>query len=65
MKRRNFVKLGSVLACSSLIPLNGFSGERNLQKEQVEKSIDFIYDGTKLSPNEYSQLLLRLLTKEK
>ena len=65
MKRRSFVKFGSLLAGSSLIPIKAYSLERDIQKETVEKHIDFIYDGTELSPTEYSELLLRLVEEGK
>lgn len=65
MKRRNFVKLGGALAGSSLIPINAYSLGKGLHEETAEKQIDFIYDGIKLSPIEYTQLLLRLVDEGK
>lgn len=65
MKRRSFVKLGSALAGSAAIPLSAYSLGRDLEKETVEKHIDFIYDGIELSPNEYAHLLVKLIDEGK
>ncbi|MDP3313273.1 low specificity L-threonine aldolase [Lutibacter sp.] len=65
MKRRNFVKLGGALAGSSLIPINAYSLGNGLNKETAGNQIDFIYDGIRLSPIEYTQLLLRLVDEGK
>ncbi len=65
MRRRNFLKFGSLLAGSSLIPISAYTLGKDIQKETIEKPIDFIYDGTVLSPTEYSKLLLRLIEEGK
>jgi threonine aldolase len=65
MKRRNFVKLGGVLFGSSLILESAYTMSRDIRKETVNHHIDFIYDGTVLSPIEYSQLMLRLVDEGK
>ena len=65
MKRREFAKLGGLLAGSTLVPSNAYSVGKGLQKVTLGKQIDFIYDGIDLSPVEYTQLLMKLVDEGK
>jgi len=64
MNRRNFVKLGSVIAAAS--PFNLLAADK-LAKQfyNTNKQIDFIHDGLLLSPKEYAELLMHLADEGK
>ncbi len=65
MQRRKFIKMGSLLAATAS-QLNAFAGN-NPQKTLGDNNqqIDFIYDGTQLSPKEYADLLMKLVDEGK
>ncbi|MFC2148938.1 threonine aldolase family protein [Bacteroidota bacterium] len=65
MKRRDFAKLGGLLAGSTLVPTSAYSLGKGVQKVTFGKQIDFIYDGIELSPFEYTQLLMKLVDEGK
>ena len=65
MKRREFAKLGGLLAGSTLAPSSVYSLGKGVQKVTLGKQIDFIYDGIELSPLEYTQLLMKLVDEGK
>lgn len=65
MDRRNFIGVGSALAASS-IPLYSFGNglyDRAYQSENNE--VDFIFDGVKLDPQEYTKLITKLVDEGK
>ncbi len=65
MHRRDFVKLGSVIAAAAT-PINIFATEKFAKLyENSDKSVDFIHDGLQLSPKEYSELLMKLADEGK
>jgi len=65
MKRRNFIEMGSLLAASTL-PGYAFGGLPNsTTSDHVNHHVDFIYDGIKLSPSEYTLLLTKLVDEGK
>ena len=58
MKRRTFIKSGSVAAISVATPLAGFSGNPSIGEPEKEKNmVKFTRDGLDLSTREYSALL--------
>ena len=65
MKRREFARLGGLLAGSTLVPTSAYSLGKGVQKVTLGKQIDFIYDGIELSPFEYTQLLMKLVDEGK
>ena len=65
MKRREFAKLGGLLAGSTLVPSSVYPLGKGVQKATLGKQIDFIYDGIELSPLEYTQLLMKLVDEGK
>ncbi len=65
MHRRDFVKLGTVIAAAST-PFNSYSeSNKLLQNDSAYKQIDFIHDGLQLSPKEYGELLMKLADEGK
>ena len=65
MNRRDFVKLGSVIAATAS-PFNLFAADKfSKQFYIVNKQIDFIHDGLLLSPKEYAELLMKLADEGK
>lgn len=62
MKRRNFLKTGGIMAAGAGTT-GGLSAERT-KKENLFKSVNFIYDGVHYSPAEYSVLLNRIVEKK-
>ena len=66
MNRREFVKLGAVLAAgatrASATPL-AFSGTEDLKR--LQSNVNFIWDGSFLSAPEYADLLMRLVDEGK
>lgn len=65
MHRRDFVKLGSVIAAVAS-PFNLFAAEKFVkQSVYSNKQIDFIYDGLSFSPKDYSELLMKLADEGK
>ena len=65
MDRRNFIGVGSALAASS-IPLYSLGNglyDRAYQSENNE--VDFIFDGVKLDPQEYTKLITKLVDEGK
>jgi len=65
MHRRDFVKLGGIVAASAT-QLNVY-GSDNLEKSSsmAAKAVDFVNDGTPLSPREYGELLMKLADEGK
>jgi len=64
MRRRDFIVMGSALAAS--VP--GHAGKVNSSLSRLRddpKRVDFIHDGTQLSPQEYASLLLQLADQNK
>ncbi|MEP6616425.1 MAG: beta-eliminating lyase-related protein [Ginsengibacter sp.] len=65
MQRRRFIEMGGLLTAASA-QLNFFAGIPHIKKSaDNNKQIDFIYDGTELSPNEYASLLMKLVDEGK
>ena len=65
MHRRDFVKLGSVIAAAAA-PFNLFAADKFVKRyDNSSKQIDFIYDGLSFSPKEYSDLLMKLADEGK
>ncbi len=65
MHRRNFVKLGSIIAAAAPA-FNLFAAEKFIKRyDNSNKQIDFIYDGLSFSPKEYSDLLMKLADEGK
>ena len=66
LKRRDFIKLGSVLAASAGM-VNAFplTSPTPMSKPSQSKSIDFVYDGLHLSPKEYTEILFKLADEGK
>ncbi|MFC2133530.1 beta-eliminating lyase-related protein [Bacteroidota bacterium] len=66
MRRRDFIKLGSVLAASAGA-VQAFPIMDNLpvQNSSAGKSVDFVYDGLRLSPEEYTEILFKLADEGK
>ncbi|OGU54853.1 MAG: hypothetical protein A2V66_04600 [Ignavibacteria bacterium RBG_13_36_8] len=66
MKRRDFIRMGSMLAVSATavhaLPYNG-----NIRKSvsASNKSIDFVYDGLHIDPQEYTKILMKLADEGK
>ena len=61
MQRRRFIQTGGVLAVTAS-QFNIFEGTQHTKKTgDNNKQIDFIYDGTVLSPREYADLLMKLV----
>ena len=58
MLRRRFIEMGGLIT-ASVSSQNAFVG-RKFIKSGVNKQIDFINDGTELSPNEFAGLLMKL-----
>ena len=61
MKRRDFVKLGSMLAAGAgtaySMPVNH---PQNHKLDKLNQSVNFIYDGLAFSPIQYADLLMKL-----
>jgi threonine aldolase len=65
MQRRRFIEMGGMLA-ATVAQLNTFAGIHNVQMPgENNQQIDFIYDGTVLSPKEYAVLLMKLADEGK
>jgi threonine aldolase len=65
MQRRRFIEMGGLIA-ATVSHLNAFAGIPNVQMPaENNKQIDFIYDGTVLSPKEYADLLMKLVDEGK
>ncbi len=65
MQRRKFIEMGGLLAATAA-QLNSFAGIKYSKKPgDNNKQIDFIYDGTVLSPKEYAGLLMKLVDEGK
>ena len=66
MKRRDFVKIGTLLAASASAA-HGFPNFNQKSKipDQHKKAVNFIYDGSTLSPLEYAELLMKLADEGK
>lgn len=65
MNRRNFIETGTLLAATAL-PVNAMT--KSIYRSGFIKAtgqIDFIFDGAILSPEEYSELLMRLVDEGK
>lgn len=65
MNRRDFVKLGTVIAATAS-PFNIFAADKfSKQFNNVNQQLDFIHDGLLLSPQEYAELLMQLADEGK
>lgn len=65
MNRRDFVKLGSVIAATAS-PFDIFAANKYAKRfYNTNKQIDFIHDGLLLSPKEYAELLMKLADEGK
>jgi threonine aldolase len=65
MQRRRFIEMGGLLA-ATFAQFNTFAGIPIVQMpDENNKQIDFIYDGTVLSPKEYADLLMKLANEGK
>jgi threonine aldolase len=62
MQRRDFVKLGSMLAAAAA-PDNLFAGTISTAKSNL--AVDFLHDGLVLTPKEYAELLMKLADEGK
>ncbi len=66
MKRRSFIELASVLVASTTLPGIAFGKNMNSITPDFENNeIDFIYDGMRLSPFEYAELITKLVDEGK
>ncbi|MEO6286218.1 MAG: beta-eliminating lyase-related protein [Dyadobacter sp.] len=65
MQRRDFVKLGSMLAATA--DTNGaFAGNNSLKNPlKSAQAVDFLHDGLNQSPKEYASLLMKLADEGK
>ena len=65
MKRRDFVRLGSLIAATAT-QLDVYGGEAPQQSTALAgKTVDFVNDGVPLSPKEYGELLMKLADEGK
>lgn len=64
MQRRRFIEMGGLLAATAA-QLNSFATIPQAKKSTNNDKIDFIYDGTELSPKEYADLLMKLVDEGK
>ena len=64
MHRRDFVKLGSVIAASAT-QLDVYGGEIPQKTNLAGKTVDFVNDGVPLTPKEYGELLMKLADEGK
>jgi len=65
MQRRRFIEMGGLLA-ATVAQINAFAGIPSVKMpDENSKQIDFIYDGTELSPKEYANLLMKLVDEGK
>jgi threonine aldolase len=65
MQRRRFIEMGGLLAATAA-QFNSFGGIPHTKKPGTNnKQIDFIYDGTELSPKEYTELIMKLVNEGK
>lgn len=65
MHRRDFVKLGSIVAASAT-QLNVYGTEYSQKSPlMAAKAVDFVNDGVPLSPREYGELLMKLADEGK
>jgi threonine aldolase len=65
MQRRRFIEMGGLLA-TTFAQFNTFASMPNVKMPgENNKQIDFIYDGTVLSPKEYTVLLMKLADEGK
>ena len=66
MKRRDFFKLGSMLAATGCLS-RGISATRNKSDDlkRLRQAVNFIWDGEFLTPLEYSHLLMKLADEGK
>ncbi len=65
MLRRRFLEMGGLLAATAA-QLNAFAGGNYAKKAGYnQEPIDFVHDGTDLSPKEYANLLLKLIDEGK
>jgi threonine aldolase len=65
MRRRDFVKLGSILAATATPRAAFAENGRSEGSWKSVKPVDFLYDGLNLSPNEYAGLLMKLADEGK
>ncbi|MCF0051669.1 threonine aldolase family protein [Dyadobacter sp. LJ53] len=65
MRRRDFVKLGSILAATATPRAAFAENGRSEGPWKSAKSVDFLYDGLNLSPMEYANLLMKLADEGK
>lgn len=63
LKRRNFLKLSSVLSLAPALPAQAFRTEDNLI-DTPSNTVNFVSDGIPLSPLAYTQLLSELTKKD-
>lgn len=65
MKRKDFLKIGSILAATTS-NTNVYSNNKPIKKPlNATVAIDFIHDGLLLSPQEYTHLLMQLADENK
>ena len=65
MQRRGFIRMGGLIAATAS-QFNVFAGNQHTKiTGDNNKQIDFIYDGTELSPREYADLLTKLVDEGK
>jgi threonine aldolase len=65
MHRRDFVKLGSIIAATA-VQSDVYGGEIPQKTTALAgKTVDFINDGVPLSPKEYGELLMKLADEGK
>ncbi|MCF0074203.1 threonine aldolase family protein [Dyadobacter sp. CY261] len=65
MQRRDFVKLGGILAATAT-PNEGFALNDSLKSpRKSSQQVDFLYDGLNLSPKDYASLLMKLADEGK
>ena len=63
MQRRDFVKLGSMLAATTAT--SGSIQAENIAIGKSARPVDFLHDGLLLAPREYANLLMKLADEGK
>ncbi len=66
IKRRDFMKLGSLLASGMFYsPVLSYAADPDTRLKTAGRKVNFIYDGSNLSPIEYSRLLMQMADEGK
>jgi threonine aldolase len=62
MQRRDFVKLGTMLAA---VPGSSIAKPSSATQDKAAQAVDFLHDGLQLTPKEYGELLMKLADEGK